>query len=57
MWSNYTKENDLFDADEMKELTSIASANPDGDNIEIMDGNKYYILPGGKVIFIGKVKQ
>ena len=57
MWSNYTKENDLFDKDEMEELTSIASENPDGDNIEIYDGNKYYILPGGKVIFIGKVKK
>ena len=57
MWSNYTKENDLFNKDEMEELTSIASENPDGDNIQIYDGNKYYILPGGKVIFIGKVKQ
>ena len=57
MWSNYTKENDLFDKDEMEELTSIASENPDGDNIEIYNGNKYYILPGGKVIFIGKVKK
>lgn len=57
MWSNYTKENDLFDKDEIEELTSIASENPDGDNIEIYNGNKYYILPGGKVIFIGKVKK
>jgi hypothetical protein len=57
MWSNYTKENALFDKDEMEQLTSIASENPDGDNIEIYNGNKYYILPGGKVIFIGKVKK
>jgi len=57
MWSNYTKENALFDKDEMDQLTSIASENPDGDNIEIYNGNKYYILPGGKVIFIGKVKK
>ncbi len=57
MWSNYTKENDLFDQDEMKELTSIADANPDGDNIEIYNGNKYYILPNGGVLFIGKVKK
>ena len=57
MWSNYTKENDLFNKDEMEQLTTIASENPDGDNIEIYNGNKYYILPGGKVIFIGKVKK
>ena len=57
MWSNYTKENALFDKEEMEQLTSIASENPDGDNIEIYNGNKYYILPGGKVIFIGKVKK
>ena len=57
MWSNYTKNNDLFNEDEMKELTSIADANPTGDNIEIYNGNKYYILPNGGVLFIGKVKK
>lgn len=54
MWSNYTKTNSLFDKEEMEELTSIAKTQPDGDNIKIYNGNKYYILPGGKVIFIGK---
>jgi len=57
MWSNYTKENALFDKEEMEQLTSIASENPDGDNIEIYNGNKYYILPNGGVLFIGKVKK
>jgi len=56
MWSNYTKTNSLFDKEEMKELTSIAKTQPDGDNIQIYNGNKYYILPGGKVIFIGKAQ-
>lgn len=57
MWSNYTKTNSLFDKEEMEELTSIAASQPDGDNIQIYNGNKYYILPGGKVIFIGKVQK
>ena len=56
MWSDYTKTNSLFDKEEMKELTSIAKTQPDGDNIQIYNGNKYYILPGGKVIFIGKAQ-
>ena len=41
----------------MEELTSIAKTQPDGDNIKIYKDNKYYILPGGKVIFIGKVQK
>ena len=56
MWSDYTKTNSLFDKEEMEQLTSIAKTQPDGDNIQIYNGNKYYILPGGKVIFIGKAQ-
>ena len=57
MWSNYTKNTPLFNKEEMEELTSIAKSKPDGDNIKIYKGNKYYILPGGKVIFIGKAQS
>ena len=57
MWSNYTKNTPLFNEEEKEELTSIAASQPDGDNIKIYKGNKYYILPGGKVIFIGKVQK
>ena len=57
MWSNYTKENALFDKDEMENLTSIAKTQPDKKNVKIFNGNKYYILPGNKVLFISKVKK
>ena len=39
---------------ELSLLEIIIKSLNDGDNIKIYNGNKYYILPGGKVIFIGK---
>jgi hypothetical protein len=57
MWSNYTKENALFDKEEIEELTSLASANPDKSNITIYKGKRYYILPGGGVKYINDIKK
>ena len=57
MWSNYTKENALFDKDEMEALTSLAAANPDKKNITIFKGKRYYILPGGGVKYINDIKK
>tara|TARA_B100000767_G_scaffold69078_1_gene65681 strand:+ start:92 stop:1126 length:1035 start_codon:yes stop_codon:yes gene_type:complete len=57
MWSNYTKENALFDKDEMEALTSLAAANPDKKNITIYKGKRYYILPGGGVKYINDIKK
>tara|TARA_B100001063_G_scaffold33095_1_gene26392 strand:+ start:749 stop:1867 length:1119 start_codon:yes stop_codon:yes gene_type:complete len=57
MWSNYTKENALFDEEEIEELTSLAKSNPDGDNITIYKGKRYYILPGGGVKYINDIKK
>jgi hypothetical protein len=57
MWSNYTKENALFDKEEIEELTSLADANPDKSNITIYKGKRYYILPGGGVKYINDIKK
>ena len=57
MWSNYTKENALFDKDEMEALTSLAAAYPDKKNITIYKGKRYYILPGGGVKHINDIKK
>ena len=57
MWSNYTKENALFDKEEIEQLTSLAEANPDKSNITIYKGKRYYILPGGGVKYINDIKK
>ena len=57
MWSNYTKENALFDKEEIEQLKSLADANPDKSNITIYKGKRYYILPGGGVKYINDIKK
>ena len=53
----YTKENALFDKEEIEQLKSLADANPDKSNITIYKGKRYYILPGGGVKYINDIKK